>query len=255
MNKKIVKIILIISGILLLSGFGIYGYKYIKNRNSKKNTNENENELKEVSNLTTAFSGQSAGSYKITGYYNKVDVTSTLGINCKYASSSSCKKYNFYGTIYVNNSVKLKSSWIFYSKEGYSSNYGIASMSEYMNYVSSYSGYILISIGTYVDSSYYGNTYVTNYPYTKIFNANTGDLIFEVPTNSNETISGVSGYNAYSFSKNMILGTFTSGYIYYLKSNYNLSDGNNVEVHKVTFDPSSYSYTDDIVKYTKGTIS
>ena len=55
MNKKIVKIILIISGILLLSGFGIYGYKYIKNRNSKKNTNENENELKEVSNLNTTL--------------------------------------------------------------------------------------------------------------------------------------------------------------------------------------------------------
>ena len=251
MNKIIVKIILIISGILLLFGFGIYGYKYIKNRNSGKNTNENENELKEVSNLTTAFSGQSAGSYKITGYYNKVDVTSTLGINCKYASSSSCKKYNFYGTIYVNNSVKLKSSWIFYSKEGYSANYSITYMSDYINYVSSYSGFILISIGTFVDSSYYGNTYVTNYPYTKIFNANTGDLIFEVPTNSNEEISNVYGY---SFLNNMNLDTFSSGYIYYVKSNYNLTGGANVEVHQVTFN-SNNSYSDDIISYTRGIIT
>ena len=43
--------------------------------------------------------------------------------------------------------------------------------------------------------------------------------------------------------------------IYYLKSNYTLTDGNNVEVHKVQFDDSyDNKYKDTIIAYTKGTI-
>ena len=33
MNKKALKYVLIVSGIVLLLGLGIWGYKYIKNRN------------------------------------------------------------------------------------------------------------------------------------------------------------------------------------------------------------------------------
>ena len=50
----------------------------------------------------------------------------------------------------------------------------------------------------------------------------------------------------------MYLGTSA---IYYLKSNYNLTDGNNVEVHKVQFDDKKdIKYHDAIIAYTKGTI-
>lgn len=257
MNKKIVKIILIISGVLLLSGLGIYGYKYIKNKNSHKNTNENENQLKEVSNLSTAFSNQYAGSYKITGYYNKVD----LGRTCLFGTESGCTKDMFYGTIYVNDSIKLKSSWVFYIHEEYDGDRDMLySYSEYIKGTASYSNYILLKIGTYY---YYYGYYNGNdgrgnyYPYTKIFNATTGDMIFEVPTNSNEKINMGSYYvgGSSSWNGNMVLDTFSgSGTIYYAKSNYNLTNGNNVEIHKVTFN-SNNTYTDSIYGYTKATIT
>lgn len=245
MNKKIVKIILIVSGVLLLSGLGIYGCKYFKNKNSHKNTSESENQLKEVSNLKTAVSGY-AGSYSFKAYYNGPIL---VGNEC-ILTSHSCYKYNFYGTIYVNDSVKLKSSWVFYSYETEytASSISMISSSNYLIDSRSYSGYILLSIGNVTSSS---SKTLNGYPYTKIFNAYTGDLIFEVPTNSNEKITGYSS----TYTNNMMLSTFSSGYIYYLKSNYNLSDGNNVEVHKVTFNPTSYSYTDDIASYAKATIT
>lgn len=251
MNKKIVKIILIISGVLLLSGLGIYGYKYIKNKNSHKNTNENENELKEVSNLATAFSDLKAGSYRITGYYNKVD----LGQVCLIGDESRCTKDMFYGTIYVNDSIKLKSSWVFYIHEEQGGNRDMDG--DYIKYTASNSNYLLLKIGTYY--KYYitsGSKYGNYYPYTKIFNATTGDMIFEVPTNSNENITGVSsGYTGNNtISDNMQLNTFSNGYIYYLKSNYNLTDGNNVEIHKVTFAQNDV-VNDVITNYVKATIT
>ena len=47
----------------------------------------------------------------------------------------------------------------------------------------------------------------------------------------------------------------SSAAIYYLKSNYTLTDGNNVEVHKVEFgDNYDNNYYDHIIAYTKGTI-
>ena len=114
MNKKIIKIILIISGILLLSGFGIYGYKYIKNKNSGKVSNENETELREISGLTKA--GQVTtknGSYNIDVYYNKVVSSKQY---CSYFGGS--KEYfiyptTYYVSLYVNG-VKLKGSWRIY---------------------------------------------------------------------------------------------------------------------------------------------
>ena len=81
-------------------------------------------------------------------------------------------------------------------------------------------------------------------------------MIFAVPTNSNETITitgTVDGISGRLFKDNMYLvGTSA---IYYLKSNYTLTDGNNVEVHKVQFDDSyDNKYKDTIIAYTKGTI-
>lgn len=256
MNKKIVKIILIISGVLLLLGLGIYGYKYIKNKNSHKNTNENENQLKEVSNLTTAFSNLSAGSYNLTGYYNgPINVTSTLGIKCTTTVDSDCRRYNYYGTIYVNDSVKLKSSWIFQTRETFSSSPdSLYSYGYYLERYSYQSNLLINMTNNFI--SCYGNI-VSRYPSTKIFNANTGDLIFEVPTNGNEKINlgsyPVGGYN--KWSNNIMLYTFSSnGILYYAKSNYNLTGGNNVEIHYVQF-KSDNTYTDGIYGYTNATIT
>ena len=89
-----------------------------------------------------------------------------------------------------------------------------------------------------------------------MFDATTGDMIFAVPTNSNEqiTINGIfDGISGSSFTNNMYLAGTSA--IYYLKSNYTLTDGNNVEVHKVQFDDSyDNKYKDTIIAYTKGTI-
>ena len=117
MNKKALKYVLIVSGIVLLLGLGIWGYKYIKNRNDDKKTNESETNLKELANLTS-YGSSSVGGYTLNYYYNgPIDVTKNGGVKCLLNTDSSCHKYNYYLTIYVNNSIKLKSSWMFYSFE------------------------------------------------------------------------------------------------------------------------------------------
>lgn len=257
MNKKALKYVLIVSGIVLLLGLGICGYKYIKNRNDDKKTNENETDLKELANLTS-YGSSSVGGYTLNYYYNgPIDVTTNGGVKCSLTQTDSCLKYNYYLTIYVNNSIKLKSSWMFYSFEYYYLD--SASASRYMtkkvttNAINS--KFLIISLSNYT-YEYYNYTQKIYYPYTKVFDATTGDMIFAVPTNSNEiiTITGTfDGVSSNSFKNNMyFLGTSA---IYYLKSNYNLTDGNNVEVHKVQFDDSyDNKYNDTIIAYTKGTI-
>lgn len=271
MNKKIVKYVLIVSGIVLLLGLGIWGYKYIKNRNDDKRTNENKTDLKELANLTS-YGSSSVGGYTLNYYYNG---PINMGERCLIGSnwgSDHCKKNNFYLTIYANN-VKLKSSWMFFSYES------DGSINEIDYFIEHYkqknvttrilnSKFLVISLSNYTycnyddgNSIYCNNNssdaYKTYYPYTKVFDATTGDMIFAVPTNSNEqikitgTFDGVSGS---AFENNMYLYSSTSA-IYYLKSNYNLTDGNNVEVHKVQFDDSyDNKYNDTIIAYTKGTI-
>lgn len=267
MNKKALKYVLIVSGIVLLLGLGIWGYKYIKNRNDDKKTNENENQLKEVENLTF-YGSSSVGSYTLNYYYNgPINMGETCLIGSNWGSFH-CKKNNFYLTIYANN-VKLKSSWMFFSYET------DGSIDEIENYKQKKvttrilnSKFLLISLSNYTYCNYndgniiycngnISDAEITYYPYTKVFDATTGDMIFAVPTNSNEkiTITGTfDGISSSSFKNNMYL-TGTSA-IYYLKSNYNLTDGNNVEVHKVQFDDSyTNKYNDTIIAYTSGTIT
>ena len=257
MNKKALKYVLIVSGIVLLLGLGIWGYKYIKNRNDDKKTNESETNLKELANLTS-YGSSSVGGYTLNYYYNgPIDVTKNGGVKCLLASNSSnCNKYNYYLTIYVNNSIKLKSSWMFYSFE-YSRFNSTASnyMKKNVTTNAINSKFLIISLSNYT-LEYYDVTSKTYFPYTKVFDATTGDMIFAVPTNSNEkiTIDGtVDGISGRLFKNNMYLvGTSA---IYYLKSNYTLTDGNNVEVHKVQFaDSYDKKYNDAIIAYTKGNI-
>lgn len=255
MNKKALKYVLIVSGIVLLLGLGIWGYKYIKNRNDDKKTNENETNLKELANLTS-YGTSSAGSYTLNYYYNgPIDVTKNGGVKCSLNTDSSCHKYNYYLTIYVNNSIKLKSSWMFYSYEDYDL-YDAESNRKKVTSISVIdSKFLVISLSNYTFNYCGSEINKTFFPYTKVFDATTGDMIFAVPTNSNEIIKitgTFDGVSSNSFKNNMYLGTSA---IYYLKSNYNLTDGNNVEVHKVQFDDSyDNKYYDTIIAYTKGNI-
>lgn len=256
MNKKAVKYVLIVSGIVLLLGLGIWGYKYIKNRNDDKRTNENKTDLKELANLTS-YGTSSAGSYTLNYYYNgPIDVTKNGGVKCSLNTDSSCHKYNYYLTIYVNNSIKLKSSWMFYSYEDYDLyDYAESNRKKVTSISVIDSKFLVISLSNYTFNYCGSEINKTFFPYTKVFDATTGDMIFAVPTNSNEIIKitgTFDGVSSNSFKNNMYLGTSA---IYYLKSNYNLTDGNNVEVHKVQFDDSyDNKYYDTIIAYTKGNI-
>lgn len=256
MNKKALKYVLIVSGIVLFLGLGIWGYKYIKNRNDDKKTNENETNLKELANLTS-YGTSSAGSYTLNYYYNgPIDVTKNGGVKCSLNTDSSCHKYNYYLTIYVNNSIKLKSSWMFYSYEDYDLyDYAESNRKKVTSISVIDSKFLVISLSNYTFNYCGSEINKTFFPYTKVFDATTGDMIFAVPTNSNEIIKitgTFDGVSSNSFKNNMYLGTSA---IYYLKSNYNLTDGNNVEVHKVQFDDSyDNKYYDTIIAYTKGNI-
>lgn len=255
MNKKALKYVLIVSGIVLLLGLGIWGYKYIKNRNDDKKTNENKTDLKELANLTS-YGSSSVGGYTLNYYYNgPIDVTTNGGVKCSLNKNTGCHKYNYYLTIYVNNSIKLKSSWMFYSFEYSTSSAASSHMTKNVTTNAINSKFLIISLSNYT-YEYYNDTQKNYYPYTKVFDATTGDMIFAVPTNNNEkiTITGTfDGIQGSAFKNNMYLvGTSA---IYYLKSNYTLTNGNNVEVHKVQFgDSYNNKYKDTIIAYTKGTI-
>ena len=255
MNKKALKYVLIVSGIVLLLGLGIWGYKYIKNRNDDKKTNESETNLKELANLTS-YGSSSVGGYTLNYYYNgPIDVTKNGGVKCSLTQKNGCHKYNYYLTIYVNNSIKLKSSWMFYSFEYSTSSAASGHMTKNVTTNAINSKFLIISLSNYT-YEHYNDTQKIYYPYTKVFDATTGDMIFAVPTNSNEiiTINGtVDGIRGSAFKNNMYLAGTSA--IYYLKSNYTLTDGNNVEVHKVQFgDGSNNKYNDAIIAYTKGNI-
>lgn len=272
MNKKVIKYVLIVCGIVLLFGLGIWGYKYIKNRNDDKKVNENENELKEVESLTS-YGSSTVGSYKLNYYYNgPIDMGQKCIIGSTRFASEPCKKFNYYLTIYINNSIKLKSSWMFYSFESSSAfNVDSSKPTTPKNLITNVlnAKFLVLSLSNYTfcdainDGSIfcYGinyDLYETYFPYTKVFDATTGDMIFAVPTNSNEKIKVTrvyDGVDGSAFINNMCLNMSTSA-IYYLKSNYTLSDGNNVEVHKVQFDDSyDNKYNDTIIAYTTGTIT
>lgn len=265
MNKKAVKYVLIVSGIVLLLGLGIWGYKYIKNRNDDKRTNENETELKELANLTSYGSSTVVGgNFTLNYYYNgPID----MGINCLMGSKSNvnCYKYNYYLTIYINDSIKLKSSWLFYSYEssssqsGYASSYMPSNTKNITKTVFS-SKFLAISLSNYT-YCYRGGysiscsaTDATNYPYTKVFDVTTGDMIFAVPTNSNETLTAPSGTygTCTKFNNNMCTDTDNNA-LYYLKSVYE-NGSSKVEVRKVTFSDSYYTndhpfkYLDEVAK-------
>lgn len=272
MNKKVIKYVLMVCGIVLLFGLGIWGYKYIKNRNDDKKVNENENELKEVESLTS-YGSSSVGSYTLNYYYNgPID----MGQTCVFGGSStlSCIKRNYYLTIYINDSIKLKASWVFYSYESNSSKVVDGYMKKNVTANVLNSKFLIISLSNFTFCDSYsgevnmpcdGITYdlsKTGYPYTKVFDATTGDMIYAIPTNSNESISfstvvydGSTAISGSAFSKNMYVNGNLNA-VYYLKSNYTLSDGNNTEVHKVVFgDSYTNKYQDTIIGYAKGTIT
>lgn len=267
MNKKALKYVLIVSGIVLLLGLGIWGYKYIKNRNDDKKTNESETNLKELANLTS-YESSSVGGYTLNYYYNgPINMGTCLIGSIRYGRA--CSKYNYYLTIYINDSIKLKSSWLFFSFEAYSiSDIDSAKPTSPKNLVTNVLNdkFLVLSLSNYTfcdayngDNSIYCNgidndASKTYYPYTKVFDATTGDMIFAVPTNSNEQITiNCTFVGVGAFTNNMYLAGTSA--IYYLKSNYTLTDGNNVEVHKVQFDDSyDNKYNDTIIAYTKGDI-
>lgn len=273
MNKKALKYVLIVSGIVLLLGLGIWGYKYIKNRNDDKRTNESETNLKELANLTS-YGSSSVEGYTLNYYYNGPIKMRTCLIGKTF--NRTCEKRNFYLTIYVDDSIKLKSSWMFYSYEAYITSYiNSKKPTKPKNLITNVlnSKFLVISLSNYTFCKpYYYNSNKdsydikcnnafkdvekTYYPYTKVFDATTGDMIYAVPTNSNEiiTITGTfDGIPGSAFKNNMYLAETSA--IYYLKSNYTLTDGNNVEVHKAQFDDSyDNKYKDTIFAYTKGNI-
>lgn len=280
MNKKVIKYVLIVSGIVLLFGLGIWGYKYIKNRNDDKKVNENENELKEVESLT------SVGSVTINTY--SVDIYKNYFIRNEHEysfinqneSRQTVDLYDtvWYITMYVNN-IKLKSSWIAYTCESVRNTYSAEndpSNSKITNRITgNYLGnYIALSVSAYYEREYlsffnrYGSTIgkigtdIESYPFTKVFDVTTGDMIYAIPTNSNEKISfttnvtdGSTTISGKAFSRNMYVNANLNA-VYYLKSNYSLSDGNNTEIHKVVFgDSYTNKFQDTIIGYTSATIT
>lgn len=283
MNKKIVKWILIISGILIVLGLCIFGYKAIKNRNNDKNVVENENDLKEVASLkklgtikpVTDITNDGRSSDSIVFRYNMINIVDICQL---YTGSSKCYTNSAVGSLYYlsdNTEKKLDSSWIFFHYESTSKslpytssnlyslsymnyNYTGSFASNPVNYIYQIGNYLIVSLSTHRMLQGSGMTRYS-YPYTKIFyignDSNFGKLIYTVPTNGNEEIS-ITGNStcdhSIGFKNNLCFG---SNAVYYLESNY--SDGSDkADIHKVTFGSTSFdSYKDEVVSTVGATIT
>ena len=228
----------------------------------------------------TSYGSDTVGSYSLNYYYNGPLFNRKTCILGSAYYSTECFKRDYYLTIYINNSIKLKSSWMFYSYEAanvYIKDEHISKTKKINNNVLN-SKFLIISLSYYIFCDYNvstnnegyfiycdGEQYDKSkeyYPYTKAFDATTGDMIYAIPTNSNESISftttfydGSTAISGKVFKNNMYINT-TLNAVYYLKSNYTLSDGNNAEIHKVVFDDSyTNKYQDTIVGYASATIT
>ena len=289
MNKKIVKWILIIFGILVVLGLGlgIFGYNAIKNRNNDKNVVENENDLKEVASLkklgaikpVTDITNDGRSSNNIVFRYNMTNIVDTCQLYT--GGSSKCYTKSAVGSLYYlsdNTEKKLDSSWIFFHYENTSSSssvpsglYSLSYMnynfsgsfeSNPVNYIYQIGNYLIVSLSTLRTHGVSTSTFssgISSYPYTKIFyignGSNFGKLIYTVPTNGNEKISIIGNStcdHSKGFKNNLCFG---SDAVYYLESNY--SDGSDkADIHKVTFGSTSFdSYKDEVVSTVGATIT
>ena len=301
MNKKYIKIIVSILIIVLLIGFGlgIFGYKKIKNRNNDSKVIENNNNLKAVDNLITlrysSFSNISINKnndtenvyfiYKIYVYQSDNTVEKQCYAGSGQYTTKKVKPYNIITNLYVAKAKdkienpreatgkKLKSSWII-------KDYPVCNELDIANAANDdiikninmrikqipNSYYFAISFNSKLRVEKGSATTFNSYrlAYTKVFNIETGDMIYEIPTNNleiyrNFNITKTSGIPFYiDTDKNLAIGTlktttdtfyfktFTNASgttiynnnLYYLEANYNKKDEQGrvkLDVHEVTF--------------------
>lgn len=299
MNKKYIKIIVSILIVVLLIGLGIFGYKKIKNRNNDSKVIENSNNIKAVDNLIELTTSVSIKSFTITKnnkttyvyLFYKIYVQ-TLNdkpnISCT-GKNNTPMVYNLFFEPYIllsnsayteadyinlytsSSSIKLKSSWII---KKYESCYATtddnfkSSMGYFIYYNSSVAK---------INDNYFVNSFSTNYTikdtnqytydkdsfkYSKVYNIDTGDMVFEVPTNNLEIFDekkyeaiapGIKGDQTipiYARTSYLRIGATApansvkdkvavyNGDLYYLDTNYNNKELNGkqlLDIHKVSF--------------------
>lgn len=319
MNKKYIKIIVSILIIILLIGLGIFGYKKIKNRNNDSKVIENNNNLKAVDNVIelTTGPGVKSSTVKVNGeskyvyFFYKIYVKQVYeiqdGKKIPKKSSLSCSNSNGqvydlifepyvlisqysisdYANLYTSNSkTRLKSSWIIKNYESCSS-----SLENYMDEFISNSKvtkisdkYFVISFSTSCTASNFRFTVdKKSFKYSKVYNIETGEMVFEVPTNNLELfdkssyevvipeekgksfkIKVFTNNNSYlRIGKNSsatevndkiaVCGEYNGGIyngdLYYLDTNYNNKELNGkqlLDIHKVSFGTNYTNQYSDI---------
>ncbi len=291
MNKKYIKIIVSILIIVLLIGFGlgIFGYNKIKNRNNDSKVIENNNNLKAVDSLIT-LDYVSKGNYRIIYKVYPKKNNKTVDLTCSDANGknivTTLDTYDLIYYIYVtsvtskNNdkTTKLLSSWIikdYANCDGIDSDSSKRIMADFLT-TRKNSGYRYnveqitdqYYLFTLYDNIEYDETYkiykVNKYDFTyyKVFDLETGEMVFEVPTNNLETFNKANYKISQTLGEIKIFyqklngGTISVGdtrtrgnvfqdkiaiynnNLYYLETNYNKKDEQGrvkLDVHEVKF--------------------
>lgn len=204
MDKKFIKKIVIVFAIILLIGIGIWSYKKIKNRNNDSKVVENENDIKAIDSLISVGSTRIVNNSKYKNISYSFEYKMYL-LKHKTKEDVQCNKttkkldvYDIIFNLYVyktENKIqtdpkKIESSWVvrnFADCKGAtvdSSNSNIKAFVSETNapITSIYENYVLVGFNS------------NNFIYTKVFDAETGKLIFDVPTNNLEVFNDFAFY-------------------------------------------------------------
>ena len=266
MDKKFIKKIVIVFAIILLIGIGIWSYKKIKNRNNDSKVVENENDIKAIDSLISVGSNRDVKSYRFA-YKMYLKEKGTTSITCS-KKAKDVSVYDIIFNLYVSPTTattdqkKIMSSWIV--RDFTDCNAVNAKNANITALVNATNAPIAQVSGNYFLVGFKSNGFI----YTKVFDVNTGNLVFDVPTNNlemfNKFMITTSKTNTIKFFGNntstLSIGSsndnnskFANKYairsnsLYYLDTDYNAEKNTNgyikLNIHKVDFADGKYTDT------------
>lgn len=258
MDQKFIKKIVIVFAIILLIGIGIWSYKKIKNRNNDSKVVENENDIKAIDSLISVGSNRDVKSYRFV-YKMYLKEKGTTPITCS-KKAKDVSVYDIIFNLYVSPTTattdqkKIMSSWVV--RDFTDCDAVNAKNANITALVNATNAPIAQVSGNYFLVGFKSNGFI----YTKVFDVNTGNLVFDVPTNNLEMFNqfmittsktstikffgnNTSTLSVGSTSKNNT--KFTNKYairdnsLYYLDTDYTVARDSNgytkINIHKVDF--------------------
>lgn len=243
MDKKFIKKIVIVFAIILLIVVGICSYKKIKNRNNDSKVVENENDIKTIDSLISVGSNRDVKSYRFV-YKMYLKEKGTTSITCS-KKAKDVSVYDIIFNLYVSPTTattdqkKIMSSWVV--RDFTDCNAVNAKNANITALVNATNAPIAQVSDNYFLVGFKSNGFI----YTKVFDVNTGNLIFDVPTNNLEMFNDFAFYTP--------VGSATAPTITFARTtkkelNITVPDSNDKKITK-TFSKNKYVIVNNSLYY------